>query len=130
MELAWSAHFLFRYGRKPAVLAPYFIAACFSFGTATAKDIQTILITRFFAGLFGSAPVTNTGGVLGDIWAPQQRGTAIVGYAFAVVGGPTIGVSALFWRAALQSRCFVSLEAAAHQSDPMPCLTLLTPCSQ
>ncbi|KAH7371780.1 major facilitator superfamily domain-containing protein [Cadophora sp. MPI-SDFR-AT-0126] len=79
------------YGRKPAVLAPYFVAACFSFGTATAKDIQTILLTRFFAGLFGSAPVTNTGGVLGDIWSPQQRGTAIVGYAFAVVGGPTLG---------------------------------------
>ncbi|TVY55632.1 Efflux pump bik6 [Lachnellula cervina] len=79
------------YGRKPAVLIPYFIAACFSFGTATAKDLQTILITRFFAGLFGSAPVTNTGGVLGDIWSPSQRGTAIVGYAFAVVGGPTLG---------------------------------------
>ncbi|KAF8857483.1 MFS multidrug transporter-like protein [Acephala macrosclerotiorum] len=79
------------YGRKPAVLAPYFIAGCFSFGTATAKDIQTVLITRFFAGLFGSAPVTNTGGVLGDIWSPGQRGTAIVGYAFAVVGGPTLG---------------------------------------
>ncbi|KAG0646667.1 Efflux pump bik6 [Hyphodiscus hymeniophilus] len=79
------------YGRKPAVLIPYFIAACFSFGTATAKDIQTILITRFFTGIFASAPVTNTGGVLGDIWAPQHRGTAIVGYAFAVVGGPTLG---------------------------------------
>jgi MFS family permease len=39
--------------------------------------------------------VTNTGGVLGDIWAPQQRGTAIVGYAFAVVGGPTLGVCLL-----------------------------------
>ncbi|KAI9815117.1 MAG: hypothetical protein M1827_002960 [Pycnora praestabilis] len=79
------------YGRKPAVLAPYFISAVFSFGTATAKDIQTIMITRFFAGFFGSAPVTNTGGVLGDIWSPQQRGTAIVGYAFAVVGGPVLG---------------------------------------
>jgi len=73
------------------VLAPYFIAACFAFGTASAKDIQTVLITRFFAGLFGSAPVTNTGGVLGDIWSPEHRGTAIVGYAFAVVGGPTLG---------------------------------------
>ena len=72
-------------------MAPYFIAACFSFGTAAAKDIQTVLLTRFFAGLFGSAPVTNTGGVLGDIWAPEHRGTAIVGYAFAVVGGPTLG---------------------------------------
>ena len=79
------------YGRKAAVLTPYFIAAVFSFGTATAKDIQTVLITRFFAGVFGSAPITNTGGVLADIWAPEQRGAAIVGYAMAVVGGPVLG---------------------------------------
>ncbi|KAL9597746.1 MAG: hypothetical protein Q9219_004940 [cf. Caloplaca sp. 3 TL-2023] len=79
------------FGRKPAVLVPYFLAAVFSFGTATAKDIQTIIITRFFAGFFGAAPVTNTGGVLGDIWAPQDRGTAIVGYSFAVVAGPALG---------------------------------------
>ena len=73
------------------MLAPYFIAAIFSFGTATAKDLQTIMITRFFAGFFGSAPVTNTGGVLGDIWTAEQRGAAIVGYAMAVVGGPILG---------------------------------------
>jgi len=79
------------YGRKMAVLCPYFVAAIFSFGTATAKDIQTILITRFFAGFFGSAPVTNTGGVLGDIWPAEERGVAIVGYAMAVVGGPVLG---------------------------------------
>lgn len=79
------------YGRKKAVLIPYFLAAIFSFATAVSKDIQTICITRFFSGFFGSAPVTNTGGVLGDIWAPEQRGVAIVGYAMAVVGGPTLG---------------------------------------
>jgi Arabinose efflux permease len=79
------------YGRKPAVLAPYFIAAILSFGTAVAKDLQTIMLTRFFAGFFGSAPVTNTGGVLSDIWTPEQRGAAIVGYAMAVVGGPVLG---------------------------------------
>ena len=28
---------------------------------------------------------------MGDIWAPTQRGTAIVAYAFAVVGGPVLG---------------------------------------
>ncbi|RAO65497.1 uncharacterized protein BHQ10_001509 [Talaromyces amestolkiae] len=75
------------YGRKAAVMTPYFIAGIFAFGTATAKDIQTVLITRFFTGFFGSAPVTNTGGVLGDIWSPQQRGAAIVGYAMAVLTG-------------------------------------------
>ena len=79
------------FGRKPAVLIPYFLSAVFSFGTATAKDIQTIVITRFFAGFFGSAPVTNTGGVLGDIWAPTERGTAIVFYSLAVVAGPVLG---------------------------------------
>jgi len=79
------------YGRKPAVLIPYFVSACFIFGCGAAKDIQTICITRFFAGVFGSAPVTNTGGVLGDIWSPKERGAAIVGYAMAVVGGPTLG---------------------------------------
>jgi MFS family permease len=49
------------------------------------------MITRFFTGFFGSAPVTNTGGVLSDIWSPEERGAAIVGYAMAVVGGPVIG---------------------------------------
>ncbi|KAJ5633717.1 Major facilitator superfamily domain general substrate transporter [Penicillium herquei] len=79
------------YGRKPAVLIPFFFAAVFSFATATAKDIQTIMITRFFTGFFGSAPVTNCGGVLGDMWAPEQRGIAIVVYALAVFGGPVLG---------------------------------------
>ncbi|KAJ5919360.1 Major facilitator superfamily domain general substrate transporter [Penicillium verhagenii] len=79
------------YGRKPAVLAPYFLAAVFSFATATAKDVQTIMLTRFFAGFFGSAPVTNTGGVLGDIWPPEQRGAALVAYSIAVFGGPVLG---------------------------------------
>ena len=55
------------YGRKAAVLAPMFIGACFSFGSATAKDLQTLMITRFFGAFFSSAPVTNTGGVLGDL---------------------------------------------------------------
>ena len=79
------------FGRKPAVLIPYFLAAAFSFATAAAKDIQTILIARFFTGFFGSAPVTNTGGVLGDIWSPTQRGIAMVFYSLAVVGGPVLG---------------------------------------
>lgn len=79
------------YGRKLAVLLPYFLAGIFSFATATAKDIQTIMISRFFAGFFGAAPVTNTGGVLGDMFSAKSRGVAIVGYAMAVVGGPTLG---------------------------------------
>lgn len=76
---------------KTDLRQPYFIAAIFAFGTATAKDIQTVLITRFFTGLFGSAPITNTGGVMADIWPPQQRGIALVSYGVCIVGGPTLG---------------------------------------
>ena len=79
------------YGRKNAVLPPMFIAAMFAFGTGAAKDLQTIMITRFFAGFFASAPVTNTGGVLADIFPASQRGIAIASYAMAVVIGPVFG---------------------------------------
>ncbi|CAN8105631.1 unnamed protein product [Discula destructiva] len=79
------------YGRRVAVLTPMFVAICFSFGTATAKDFQTVMLTRFFGAFFASAPVTNTGGVLGDLFSPAHRGIAMAGYALAVVGGPTVG---------------------------------------
>ncbi|KAJ5718461.1 hypothetical protein N7488_004107 [Penicillium malachiteum] len=79
------------HGRKKPVLIPYFISIMFSFSTATAKDTQTIMITRFFSGFFGGAPITNTGGVLADIWSPKQRGAAMVAYAMALVGGPVLG---------------------------------------
>ena len=85
------------FGRKYPVLLPYFVSGVMNFGTGTGKDVQTVLITRFFAGFFGSAPITNTGGVLGDIWSPKERGTAIVFYAFAVVGGPVFGEFVLFF---------------------------------
>lgn len=79
------------YGRRLAVLLPYFLAAIFAFATATAKDLQTIMITRFFTGFFGVAPVANVGGVIGDLFNPEQRAIAIIGYAWAVTGGPTVG---------------------------------------
>ncbi|KAF5964364.1 bikaverin cluster-efflux pump [Fusarium bulbicola] len=70
---------------------PYFISAAFAFGTATAKDIQTILITRFFAGVFGSSPISITGGSIVDIWTPRQRGTPMVCYGITIAAAPTLG---------------------------------------
>ena len=81
------------FGRRVAVMTPMFVAVCFSFGSATAKDFQTLMLTRFFGAFFASAPVTNTGGVLGDLYSPTQRGIAMAGYAMAVVAGPVIGMS-------------------------------------
>ncbi|KAK0649614.1 major facilitator superfamily domain-containing protein [Cercophora newfieldiana] len=79
------------YGRRVAVFVPMFVAICFSFASATAQDFQTLMLTRFFGAFFASAPVTNTGGVLGDLFSPAHRGIAMAGYAMAVVGGPVLG---------------------------------------
>jgi MFS family permease len=78
------------YGRKIAVLAPYAISVVLSFSTAVSKDVQSIMITRFFTGFFGSAPITNVGGVMADIWTPQDRAIAVTVYALTLVSGTVI----------------------------------------
>ena len=79
------------WGRKISLEPATFCLGLFSIGTATSKNATAILVTRFFAGVFGSAPVSNVSAALGDIWAPRARGTAVTFYAVAVVGGPTLG---------------------------------------
>lgn len=63
----------------------------FSIGTAASKTAASIFVTRFSAGVLESTPVSNVAATLGDIWAPQARGNAVVLYSIAAVGGPTIG---------------------------------------
>lgn len=78
------------YGRKPSILIPILGLTLFSFASATAKDIQTLLITRFFAGVFGGAPLCNVGGVLADIWPVNQRGAALLMWGISVIIGPLL----------------------------------------
>jgi MFS family permease len=66
----------------PAVVA----LGCFSIATATSQNIQSVLVSRFFSGVFGSAPVSNVSAALGDMWSPQARATAMCFYAIAVLG--------------------------------------------
>ncbi|KAK9240226.1 major facilitator superfamily domain-containing protein [Lipomyces kononenkoae] len=79
------------YGRKIGVLLPFFLSGIFAFGCGAASNFQTVLLMRFFQGLFGGAPIANTGGVLGDIWRPNTRAIALVFYSFVVTGGPPMG---------------------------------------
>ena len=79
------------WGRKWSIEPAMFCLGVFSIGTATSTSAASIFITRFFGGLFGSAPVCNVSAALGDIWAPKPRGIAVTFYAVAVVGGPTLG---------------------------------------
>ncbi|CAH0000182.1 unnamed protein product [Clonostachys byssicola] len=79
------------FGRRVAVMVPMVASICFTFASGASKDLQSLMITRFFGAFFASAPVTNTGGVLGDMFTASSRGFAMAGYAMAVVGGPALG---------------------------------------
>lgn len=95
------------FGRKWPALGPVFLAGIFSLASGAAKDMQTLLITGFCTGFFGSAPVSNTGGVLANLWKPTERGYAIMAYSLAVMVGPTIApvVGGAFIQQGLDWRC-------------------------
>lgn len=71
------------WGRRTSLLPPVFCMGLFSIGTANSQNAQSVFITRFFGGLFGSGPVSNVAAALGDMWSQETRGTAVAFYAVA-----------------------------------------------
>jgi MFS family permease len=62
----------------------------FSIGTATSKNLESMLVTRFFAGLFASAATSIGPAALGDIFEPRVRATAMGFWTGFVIGGPSL----------------------------------------
>jgi DHA1 family multidrug resistance protein-like MFS transporter len=62
----------------------------FEIGAAVGKDLQTVLICRFFAGVFGAAPLTCGAAAVADLFDNSQRGIAISIYSLAGFGGPFV----------------------------------------
>ncbi|KAJ5937316.1 hypothetical protein N7454_004971 [Penicillium verhagenii] len=56
-----------------------------------AQHAYALIILRFFAGSFGSSPLTNAGGVIADIFPAEKRGLATSLFAGAPFLGPTLG---------------------------------------
>ncbi|GAB1207446.1 hypothetical protein APSETT445_006163 [Aspergillus pseudonomiae] len=93
-------------GRRWPLTAGAFGASIFTIGTATAKDVQTIMLTRFFAGFFAASPLALVPAVFADMYNNRHRGVAIAMFAMAVFVGPFaspftggfITMSYLHWR--------------------------------
>jgi len=94
------------YGRTIPLFFGFAIFAIFQVPVAVAQNLHTILICRFFGGLFGCAPLAIVGGALADFWDPVDRGIAICLFSAATfigpVAGPIVGgfitMSYLGWR--------------------------------
>lgn len=78
-------------GRQLPFFVSFGIMAALLAGCAGADTIYGLLILRFFAGAFGSAPLTNSGGVISDMFPPEQRGLALSLFAAAPFMGPALG---------------------------------------
>ncbi|KAJ5771432.1 uncharacterized protein N7511_003483 [Penicillium nucicola] len=78
----------------------------FTIACAVAKDIQTIMICRFFAGLFAASPISIVPAVFADLFNNAQRGVVMSIFCMAVFIGPFaapfvggfIAMSSLGWR--------------------------------
>ncbi|KAI1033430.1 hypothetical protein LB503_008709 [Fusarium chuoi] len=77
-------------GRRLPILISIFGFSVFSIGCATGKDIQTILLCRFFSGFFGACPLAVVAAVFSDMFDNRTRGTAITLFSMSVFTGPLL----------------------------------------
>ncbi|KAI1371835.1 bicyclomycin resistance protein [Hypoxylon crocopeplum] len=63
----------------------------FSVGCALAPTLNALIVFRFFAGVFGSVPITNGGGTIADMIAQEKRGGAMAVFSIGPLLGPIIG---------------------------------------
>lgn len=61
------------YGRRPIYLAAFATFTVFIIPCAVAKNIETVIIARFFQGLAGSAFLSVAGGTVGDLFTPNDN---------------------------------------------------------
>lgn len=76
------------YGRRPPLVIAAFGFSIFSIAVAVAKDIQTVMICRFFAGLCGSSPLAIVAAVFADMFSNELRGLAVAVFSATVFMGP------------------------------------------
>ncbi|KAF2267199.1 MFS general substrate transporter [Lojkania enalia] len=94
------------YGRRPPILVGAFGFSIFSIAVAVGKDLQTILICRFFAGIFGSCPLAVVAAIFADMFNNKLRGLAVAVFSACVFMGPLLApfiggfitISHLGWR--------------------------------
>lgn len=77
-------------GRRLPILIAMFGFSIFTIACAVAKDLQTLLICRFFAGFFGASPLAVVGAVFSDLFNNATRGIAITLFSMGVFTGPLL----------------------------------------
>jgi DHA1 family multidrug resistance protein-like MFS transporter len=77
-------------GRRIPLVLSMFGFSIFTISVAVAKDLQTILICRFWSGFFGACPLAVVAAVFSDMFDNRTRGIAITIFSMAVFTGPLL----------------------------------------
>lgn len=78
------------YGRRKPLIISSFGFSIFFIACATAKDLQTVLLCRFWSGFFGACPLTTVAAVFSDMFDNRTRGIAITVFSMTVFTGPLL----------------------------------------
>lgn len=78
------------HGRKISILPAMLVSAIFEIGTATSTTAAALFATRFLAGVFASASISNTAAAIGDFYTAKKRGVPMALMSICIVGGPCL----------------------------------------
>ncbi|KAI5816441.1 major facilitator superfamily domain-containing protein [Pyronema omphalodes] len=79
------------FGRKMVYFVNLPIFLLFTLGAGLSQNIQTLIICRAFAGIFGGPALAVSAGSFVDIWDLKTSGSAVTVQAFATFMGPALG---------------------------------------
>ena len=79
------------YGRRWIFYGTFLAYFAFTFLCAFTKSFAGLLVGRFLTGTFCSAALSNSPGVLVDIWGPIERGNAMAVFSMMTFVGPAMG---------------------------------------
>lgn len=79
------------YGRRPIYIASFTSFCIWLVPAAVARNVQTLLIGRFFQGMSGSAFLSVAGGTVGDMFNGQELQAPMMIFTAAPFVGPSLG---------------------------------------
>ncbi|CAG8058523.1 unnamed protein product [Penicillium salamii] len=79
------------YGRRPLYLISVFLFGVFVLPVVLAKNVETILISRFFGGIFAGSIMSNSPGSVTDVTDDRYRALAISCWSLGAMNGSVLG---------------------------------------
>jgi MFS family permease len=81
-------------GRAPVLWVSNVLFVAFAVGMSKATSIGMLIAFRLLLGFAASAPASIDGGIVGDLFPPEERGRAASVYVLGIMLGPTVGPTA------------------------------------